>query len=231
MTVATSPTPHAVGDSFQYQFTLTNPGNGSASTTLTVTLPSQTTYGGSNVQRGPGCSASGTTVTCPLDFFPAGLTTTVLVCATVTGNGTLTMTASTSSQPADTNPADSAVSLSLTVGGAVTPAPVPLQPTTKTTKPSPIATLLVSGLKALSLHVKHPTVVFQLRASKTTSLTIVLLDGKGRKLASWTRKAGKGSNLLRLTLPSKARRAGHDRLKITAAGSRTPKLLALVLES
>jgi hypothetical protein len=68
----------------------------------------------------------------------------------------------------------------VTIGGALTPKPVPLAPTTKTTtpapKPSPIATLIVSGLKTLSLHVKHPTVVFHLKASKKTALTIVLLD-------------------------------------------------------
>src|SRR6185437_16503846 len=120
------------------------------------------------------------------------------------------MNASTASSPADTKPSDSAVSLSLTIGTTAAPAPVPLQPPTKTTtipapKPAPIAALIVSGLQALYLHVKHPTLVFHLKASKTTLLTIVLLDARGHKLATWTHRALKGANLLELVLPAKAK--------------------------
>jgi hypothetical protein len=100
--VSANPIPHAVGDQFNYVLTITNPGNGSASTTLTVNLPAGISYGGSKVDRGPGCSAAGQVVTCPLDFFPAGLSSTVLIGATVTANGTLTMATSTTSSPADT---------------------------------------------------------------------------------------------------------------------------------
>jgi uncharacterized repeat protein (TIGR01451 family) len=116
--------PQAVGDVLTYRVTLTNNSQSSQSTTLTVDLPAQTTYGGSVVHRGPGCAATGTSVKCPLDFFPGGATSVVLVSGRVDQLGDLTARASVVSSPADGNPADDAATLTVHVGPASAPAPV-----------------------------------------------------------------------------------------------------------
>ena len=127
--------PAKVGDQFAYVITITNAGTGSSASTLTVNLPAQVTYNGSVVDRGPGCSSSGQTVTCPLDFFPTGLQDTVVIGAKVTATGTLVMTTATSSSPGDTNPTDGNTNVTIQVGSAAAPAPF-TPPTLTSPKPS-----------------------------------------------------------------------------------------------
>jgi hypothetical protein len=226
--VSANPTPHAVGDQFNYVLTVTNPGNGSASTTLVVNLPSQVTYGGFKVDRGPGCSAAGQVVTCPLDFFPAGLSSTVLIGATANANGTLTLTTSTASSPAETKPSDSAVTFTLTIG-AVTPAPTPSPPQpsrTKTTGAASFATLVViAALKPVSVHGRRPSLRLSIKASKATGLVFTLLDAKGKPAAHWTRHENAGTTTFVLLLPAKALHPGHEKLKITETGNPAPKFV------
>ena len=69
------------------------------------------------------------------------------------------------------------------------------------------------------------------KASKTTGLTIVLLDPKGKIVARWTKHKGTGTTTFVLLLPAKARHKGHDRLKLTATGNPTPKTLPVVLKA
>lgn len=215
--------PRAIGDHFQYQFTLQNRGGTSRSTTLTVNLPAHVSYQGANADRGSGCTDSRQVVTCQLGAVPAGSTTTVVVNVTLGGTGTLTLSASTSSSPADARASDGSASLSIRTGGSA-PAPVPLKPPT-----APIARLIVSALHALSLHAKSPAVQLHLSSSRATSITVTLLDAKGHRLAGWSRRVKAGKNTLKLVLPGKAKHRGSDRLKIVAAGSKTAKILALRL--
>ncbi len=73
---------------------VTNTGGASNGSSLTVNLPSQVSYQGFHVDRGPGCSASGQTISCNLDFFPPGQSSTVEIGAQVIAIGTATLTTS-----------------------------------------------------------------------------------------------------------------------------------------
>ena len=98
------PSAVTIGAGFQLVVTIGNKGGGTSSSTLTLDL-NGLTYVSSQVERGPGCSASGSTVSCPLDFFPAGLTTTVRVNVQPTST-TVSARASVTSSPADSSSSD-----------------------------------------------------------------------------------------------------------------------------
>ena len=222
-TVSVTPAPHAVGDQYAYAITLTNAGQTSGSTTLTVNLPAQTAYNGSVIDRGPGCSASGQTVTCPLDFFPAGLQTTVLVGARVTAAGPLVMTASTASSPADANPGDSAATVTLEIVGLIPPVsftPTPLSP--------PVAVFAITRPKPVVLHRKPRVLTVAVRASAPAKLALTLLDGRGHRLTGWARRAHAGTNTLSLPLPASTR-PGHDTLRIAGTGAAVVKTVAITI--
>jgi Subtilase family/Domain of unknown function DUF11/Fibronectin type III domain/WD40-like Beta Propeller Repeat len=223
VTVGASPIPRAVGDSFVYTVTVTNQGTNSDGTTLTINLPAGVSYQGSKVDRGPGCTISGQTLACFLDFFPAGAGSTVLVFAQVTSLANLVLTTSVSSSPGEISATDGAVMFTLNLASSGGPpsgsfAPVP-PPGTTPSKTSTAAALSLSGLKTVLLHAKKPSLEFTARVSKTMTLTLTLLDSTGRQLARWTRYARAGSNSFTLLLPSKAKHAGHDVLKVSATGT------------
>ncbi len=136
VTLSSSGSPSGIGVGFSYVVTLINEGvQGSSSTTLTVGLPAGVSYVSSQVDRGSGCTAAGQTLTCPLDFFPAGLTQHVIVNVTVTALGALVCTASAVSVPPDSNPADGSAVLTLNAG-SVAPVPsTPVAPTPTATTP------------------------------------------------------------------------------------------------
>ena len=232
--MSVTPTPRNAGDQFAYIFTITNAGDGSGASTLMVNLPSQVAYNGSIVDRGPGCSVSGQTLSCPLDFFPSGLQDTVIVGAKVASTGTLVMTSSTSSFPADVNPSDSNTSVTLQVGTSAVQAPF-VPPSAPRAKPVPAAiklpALAFSKLTKILLEVKHPSLALTFEASGGTTLTIELANSRGHNVAGWDKHAHKGRNAYKLVLPLAARHAGHDTLRITEAHSRTRTTLPVTLSA
>jgi hypothetical protein len=231
VTVSASPIPHNVGDTFNYLITVTNPtGGASNDTTLTVNLPSQVSYQGSRVDRGPGCTVNGQTISCNLDFFSPGLSSTVSIGAQVNATGTATLTTSSYSSPQEYNPADSAITYTLTLGSGTTATPPPV------TTPPPsatdaAATLELTGLKTILLGHGKPDLDFKLDASKGTKLTVKLLGKRNKLVASWHKTASKGKNILQLTLPPKARHPGKDKLELVEAGTTAVKSFTVTLKA
>ena len=82
-----------------------NLGGQASRVSLAVQLPAQVAYAGSQSDRGAGCTG-GATLTCDLDFLSGDLVASVRINAVVRAAGTLTMTAVSSSQPADAQPAN-----------------------------------------------------------------------------------------------------------------------------
>jgi hypothetical protein len=200
-----------------------------------VNLPSQTSYNGALVDRGPGCNAAGNTVTCSLDFFPGEQTSTVVVGAKVTSLGTLVMSTSVFSNPAELN-SDGSVTTTINLGGsapALSPsstapaaAPTPAKPST----PS-FATLTLYALKPVVLHVRKPSLHVTVKASKPTTLTLTLRDKKGHALASWHEHANAGKNTYTLLLPAKAKKPGRGTLDVFATGNSAPSKQSLLLRA
>jgi probable HAF family extracellular repeat protein len=231
VTVSVQSSPHNVGDTYAYSINLVNNGGSSNNTTLTVNLPSQTSYNGAVVDRGPGCTSAGTTVTCSLDFFPGGQTSTVIVGAKVNSLGTLVMTTSVTSNPSELN-ADGSVTTTLTLGGATAPTPSPAPaptPLPPKSLPQSLATLTLFALKPTLLHTQKPSLHLSLKASKATELTLTLRDKKGHTLATWHRHAASGSDTYALLLPAGARKPGHDTLQIDETGNTTHKTLGVTV--
>ena len=88
---------------------------------------------------------------------------------------------------------------------------------------------MLAALKPVSVHGKHPSLRLSIKASKATGVTFVLLNAKGKIVARWTRHEKAGTTAFVLLLPAKARHPGHRKLKITAAGSKTAKVLPVIL--
>ena len=220
--------------SFSYVVTLVNNGiQGSSSTTLTVNLPPQVSLTSTQVDRGPGCTASGQVVTCPLDFFPSGLTQHVILNVTVTATGTLVCSASDVSVPPDANPADDSASLAIAVG---VQAPAVASPvfTQQATSPPPASArpatvTVVAAPKPVSLSVAKPVLTLTTKLSKATTLNLVLLNAKGHVVARWTRRVKAGAAKLSLVLPVQARKAGRNTLRITPSGQGKAKTTSVVL--
>ncbi len=199
--------------------------------TLTVNLPSQVSYQGYHVDRGPGCSNSGQTVNCNLDFFPPGQTATVQIGARVTATGTATLTTSTYSSPQEYDPTNSAISFTITIGtaSAPTPSPTPVPVGKPAPVPATAAILSLGALKPVLLDVKRPTLALKLKTSKTTKLTIKLLL-KTKLIAAWHETARKGTDAIKLLLPPKARHAGHYKLELLQTGAKTAKTSAVIFK-
>ncbi len=140
VTASLSPTPHAVGDSFSYAITVANNGGDGGDVKVKLSGNGITFIGGST-QRGAGCTPSGSSETCDLDFFPAGLSTTVRADATVTSLGTLATTINAESISGELNDKDNTATVTVQLGAttpiATTPTAVTSTKTTPTTPPSP----------------------------------------------------------------------------------------------
>ena len=217
--------PHDVGDQYAYAITILNTGGNSDSSTLTVNLPAQTSYNGAIIDRGPGCSASGQTVTCPLDFFNFGLQTTVTIGAKVNALGTLVMSTAINSSPGEANPSDGVVTVSLNLTGSSPAPPAAFTPPTVPGKPQQtiqavkFATLAFSKPKTIHLSVAHPSLGLAVKASGAATFTIELVNSKGKKLAGWTKHVRAGTTSYSLRLPPGARHAGHDLVVIKETGN------------
>jgi uncharacterized repeat protein (TIGR01451 family) len=100
-----TPAAPAVGDTITYVLNVRNVGGPASRALLTVQLPPQVAYIGSETDRGPGCTGAAT-LACDLDFLSGDLVATVRISAAVRDAGTLTMTAVASAQPADAQPSN-----------------------------------------------------------------------------------------------------------------------------
>jgi uncharacterized repeat protein (TIGR01451 family) len=100
---ADSPDPVTVGDNLTYTITVTNLGPDAATNVVvTDTLPSGVTF----VSASPGCVHSAGVVTCNLGNIPAGDSVTITIVVTVTAPGTISNTATVTSDTLDPNTAN-----------------------------------------------------------------------------------------------------------------------------
>jgi uncharacterized repeat protein (TIGR01451 family) len=145
-----TPAAPAVGETITYVLSVRNVGGPASRALLSVQLPAQVSYAGSQTNRGPGCTGAAT-LACDLDLLSGDLVATVRISAVVREAGTLMLTAVSSAQPGDTQPANdtarvvTVVSPPRTVG-----APALVRPTlravaapTRVTRARGIATLSV----------------------------------------------------------------------------------------
>ena len=163
------PATPAVGDSITYTVTVRNLGGPAARALLTVQLPTQVAYAGSQSDRGPGCTGT-TALTCDLDFLAGDLVATVRISGVVRAPGTLAFAAVSSAQPADPQPANDTARLSTTSVGprAAVGSPAIVRPTlrsagtpTRPTRARGVATVFVrfsvGGSARLEGRVTSPT--------------------------------------------------------------------------
>jgi hypothetical protein len=142
--------------------------------------------------------------------------------------------ATTTAPPSDTTAAPSPAPASTP---SQTPAPAPaaepapvIAPVTFTpsAEPAPVPTRSIAvAAVPLTLAVVRPmTVVLgsrpafrvTVRLNRAATLSLALLGPRGVTLARWTRHVAAGAHTLALRLPPRARRAGSDRLRVSAAG-------------
>src|SRR5262249_34438007 len=86
---------------------------------------------------------------------------------------------------------------------------------------APKAVAALSSLVAPSpvlLHRHPPLLKLSLTLTRAGKLELALLDSKGRVLSRWSRNEKAGRRSLELVLPVKARRPGHDRVRVTVSG-------------
>jgi uncharacterized repeat protein (TIGR01451 family)/CSLREA domain-containing protein len=100
---ADSPDPVTVGDNLTYTITVINRGpDAAANVVVTDILPSGVTF----VSASPGCVHAAGVVTCNLGNIPAGSSVTITIVVTVTAPGTISNTATVTSDTLDPNTAN-----------------------------------------------------------------------------------------------------------------------------
>jgi hypothetical protein len=198
---------------------ISNTGGNADSSTLHVTL-SGLQLVSAKVDRGSGCTGGGADVTCPLDFFNNGLSSSEELNVRVTSLPS-TLTASVSSSPSGT-------SETATWYGAATPASATTTASTVVTplrKPvtarSPLTLLSVKASAPRHVSKGRPAITVYVKLAKPAKLELKLLDAKGRVRTNWSKGGKQGNAVMKLALPAKARRAGHDKLRVTVAGGNT----------
>lgn len=145
--VGHGPTAVAAGETFVYSFVVRNKSAAKGSdVALTFALPQSLELVSTYAERGPGCTASGGQVACPLVYLDGSQSTNVRATMRVRANGPVTTTASVRSSEGDLNAADNQTTYSFTAGPVTPAAPPPATPppttvilpvgTTKTGSPS-----------------------------------------------------------------------------------------------
>jgi len=115
VTKTDSPDPVNAGGEVTYTVTVTNEGLTDATgVTLTDTLPSTTTFVSASASQGS-CAHSAGTVTCNVGSLDQGASATATIVARTTSAGTITNTASVSSNEGDRDPSDNSASATTTV--------------------------------------------------------------------------------------------------------------------
>ncbi|MFI0977697.1 hypothetical protein ACH4SP_11835 [Streptomyces sp. NPDC021093] len=118
-TVADSPDPVALGDSFTDTVTVTNngPGNATSAATSIAYTGAAVTVGNVTSSQGS-CTPSGSTVNCTLGSLANGASATVTITADPSATGTVTATATTSATETDPVPGNNVAAESTTVNNA-----------------------------------------------------------------------------------------------------------------
>jgi hypothetical protein len=96
---------------------------------------------------------------------------------------------------------------------------------------TPAVVTLGAAPKPVSLAAAKPMVTVATTLSKATTLVLVLVNAKGKVVATWTEHAKAGAAKISLVLPAKAQKAGHDTLRITPSGKGKSKTLPVVLKA
>ena len=228
-------TPSTVGTGFPFYITVTNSGGGADEMVLTLNLTGFI-YEGYQAPYGPGCSASGSTVTCPISGFissqqvivflqisslPASVQASVYASGdTDLANNDATWTPVTAPPPAPAPaPAPSPVASSGGTTGSAARAPAS----------SVAAVVSAATVKPVVLSSTTPSIALTVEVSKKTTLTLTLLGANGKVLARWRQGAKPGTAKLTLKLPPGARHPGKDTIRI-AAGTSKPKTIPLTIK-
>jgi hypothetical protein len=122
-------------------------------------------------------------------------------------------------------------------GSTPTPTPAPTAPsqpsaataTSPSVSVSPTrVTVNVSGVRAVVLGGRRPTLALSVHVSRAANLVVTLGDSRGRPLATWKTRVKSGTHRLSFVLPPKARHAGRDQLRLTWPGGHS-KTIALTV--
>jgi hypothetical protein len=89
-------------------------------------------------------------------------------------------------------------------------------------------TVNVSGVRAVVLGGRRPTLALSVHVSRAANLVVTLGDSRGRPLATWKTRVKSGTHRLSFVLPPKARHAGRDQLRLTWPGGHS-KTIALTV--
>ena len=146
-----SPAAPALGDTITYVVSVRNLGGPASRAFLSVRLPSQVAYAGSQSDRGPGCTGT-TTLACDLDYLAGDLVATVRISATVREAGTLAFEVVSSAQPADGQPGNDTAVVTTVVAPPppATRAPAQFRPTLSAT-PTPARVTRAGGAAIVHL--------------------------------------------------------------------------------
>jgi hypothetical protein len=204
-----SPAAPGIGDTLVYTLTAAIKSGNAGDVRATVNLPAEVTFVSAAANRGPGCTGT-TTLSCDLDFLSGNLVAQLTIVTRVAASGTLTATASLTSTPADTNPANNSASVTTIVGPLTPPPPPPSQPT------NPVLKQL--GLRPLSGLQRGLIEWFATRFSTNERMRVsmtVTKYGSTRKLVllKGSSLAGAGTTGTRLILVGVARAKGGYSLK------------------
>ena len=116
ITMSASPASVSAGDELTYTYTITNAGGPAAATVLTATLPSGVTYE-SSVPDSPACKVNSGIVTCNMGDTGEGSTgrSTIIVKLDPSLSGTITGTATITSEEEDMDTTNNSASLDVVV--------------------------------------------------------------------------------------------------------------------
>ena len=201
---AVTPAAPALGSLVTYVITVRNFGGVASSTNLVVQMPSQVAFGASQADRGRGCTGT-TTLTCELDYLAGDLVATVRIQGTVREPGTLTLTARTSSQPADAQPANDTASVVATVAPPARPLPPPTvdaPPSLRVVGRGPVAARRsgTAAVTAIRFWVSEP--------ARIDARLTPLASARALPLLAGTTLAGRRSSAIRAVATATVVRAG-----------------------
>jgi hypothetical protein len=209
-----------VGGTAALIVSIANAGGNADSSTLDVGLTGLQLVG-SKVDRGTGCSPStdGTKASCPLGAFNTGTTAAEELDLKVVSLPASALAYMTSSPAAPTQAStwSGATAAASTPPAATTPPTQSPAGTTGAQVPPPTLTKLKA--QTVTLNTRKPAIRMSFDLANTTNLKLTLRDPQGRIVATWTRSERRGSHNLKLALPTPARKAGKDTLRVVPSGA------------
>jgi uncharacterized repeat protein (TIGR01451 family) len=212
-TASTAQPAPAVGTRVTYVISVKNLGGPASRAYVTAQLPSQVDYAASHTDRGPGCTGT-TTLTCDLDFLAGDLVATVRIDAVVREPGTLNLTATSSSQPGDVQPANDVATVVVVVESPESRRPAAARHTLRVVGATPtvVARRGTTATMSIRFRVSGPARLQARITPLRSTRAIGLLPG--------TMLAGSRSTAIRPTASSTVVRGGtYDlRARVRAAG-------------